>query len=173
MVLLCTHYEPLQCLLTYFRKLQEIGVLRPIFRDYVISCDYVCMKKFSFNSNIWKHPPKCVFFGNLGIGISASASLLESLLALVLQKNYFFLQKYFWKNKMFMLFLVLSYGISTSLLQKHFSTISYSSIQRHPWCSRKRLFELSEPSVHWCFEKITTPKVSAYFPVKHPVWSPS
>ena len=61
MVLLCTHYEPLQCLLTYFRKLQEIGVLRPIFRDYVISCDYVCMKKFSFNSNIWKHPPKCVF----------------------------------------------------------------------------------------------------------------
>ena len=25
---------------TYFRKLKEIGVLRPIFPDYVISCDY-------------------------------------------------------------------------------------------------------------------------------------
>ena len=25
---------------TYFRKLKEIGVVRPIFPDYVISCDY-------------------------------------------------------------------------------------------------------------------------------------
>ena len=39
-VLLCTHYGPLQCFSTYFRKLKEIGVLRPIFPDYVISCDY-------------------------------------------------------------------------------------------------------------------------------------
>ena len=39
--LLCTHYGPLQCFSTYFRKLKEIGVLRPIFPDYVISCDYV------------------------------------------------------------------------------------------------------------------------------------
>ena len=41
--LLCTHYGPLQCFSTYFRKLEfygEIGVLRPIFPDYVISCDY-------------------------------------------------------------------------------------------------------------------------------------
>ena len=40
-VLLCTHYGPLQCFSTYFRKLKEIGVLQPIFPDYVISCDYV------------------------------------------------------------------------------------------------------------------------------------
>ena len=40
-VLLCTHYGPLQCFSTYFRKLKEIGVLRPIFPDYIISCDYV------------------------------------------------------------------------------------------------------------------------------------
>ena len=40
LVLLCTHYGPLQCFSTYFRKLKEIGVLRPIFPDYVISCDY-------------------------------------------------------------------------------------------------------------------------------------
>ena len=39
-VLLCTHYGPLQCFSTYFRKLKEIGVLRPIFPDYVNSCDY-------------------------------------------------------------------------------------------------------------------------------------
>ena len=39
-VLLCTQYGPLQCFSTYFRKLKEIGVLRPIFPDYVISCDY-------------------------------------------------------------------------------------------------------------------------------------
>ena len=41
-VLLCTHLGPLQSFLTYFPKLKEIGVLRPIFPDYVISCDSVC-----------------------------------------------------------------------------------------------------------------------------------
>ena len=39
-VLLCTHYGPLQSFSTYFHKLKEIGVLRPIFPHYVISCDY-------------------------------------------------------------------------------------------------------------------------------------
>ena len=39
LVLLCTHYGPLQCFSTYFRKLKEIGVLWPIFPD-VISYDY-------------------------------------------------------------------------------------------------------------------------------------
>ena len=38
-VLLCIHYGPLQCFSTYFRKLKEIGVLRPIFPDYDFSCD--------------------------------------------------------------------------------------------------------------------------------------
>ena len=33
LVLLCTHYGPLQCFSTYFRKLKDIGVLRPIFSD--------------------------------------------------------------------------------------------------------------------------------------------
>ena len=40
LVLLCTHYAPLQCFSTYFHKLKEIRVVRPIFPDYVISCDY-------------------------------------------------------------------------------------------------------------------------------------
>ena len=39
-VLLSTHYRPLQCFSTFFRKLKEIGDLRPIFPDYAISCDY-------------------------------------------------------------------------------------------------------------------------------------
>ena len=40
-LLLCTHYGPLQCFLTYFCKLKEIAVLRPITPGYVIFCDYV------------------------------------------------------------------------------------------------------------------------------------
>ena len=63
-----------------------------------------------------------------------------------------------------MLFLVLSYGISTTLLQIRISL----RFPIHPfkgihWCSRKRLFEHSEASVHWCFKKTTAPKISAYF----------
>ena len=38
-----THDGPLQCFSTYFRKLKEMGVLRPIFPDHVISCDYDLM----------------------------------------------------------------------------------------------------------------------------------
>ena len=39
-VCVVTHYGPLQCFSTYFRKSKEIGVLRPIFPEYVTSCDY-------------------------------------------------------------------------------------------------------------------------------------
>ena len=74
-----------------------------------------------------------------------------------------------------MLFLVLSSGISTTLLQILISL----RFPIHPskgvnWCSRKRLFEHSEASVHWSFKKTTAPKISAYFayfPAKHPGWS--
>ena len=40
LVLLCTHYGLLQGFSTNFHKLKEIAVLRSIFPDYVISCDY-------------------------------------------------------------------------------------------------------------------------------------
>ena len=70
-----------------------------------------------------------------------------------------------------MLFLVPSYGISTTLLQ----VLSSLRFHIHPlkgvhWCSRKKLFELSEASVHWCFGKTTAPEISAcfaYFPAKN------
>ena len=47
-ILLCTHYEPFQCLPTaYFSQLKEIGVLRLIFSDYIISrdCDHTTVNK--------------------------------------------------------------------------------------------------------------------------------
>ena len=51
-VLLCTQYRPLQCFSTYFCKLKEIGVLRPIFPDYVISCDNVVKHTFYLYSSL-------------------------------------------------------------------------------------------------------------------------
>ena len=67
---------------------------------------------------------------------------------------------------------LLSYGISTTSLQILVSL----QFPIHPskgvhWCSRKRLFEFSGAFVHRCFEKITAPKISAYFLTKHPEWS--
>ena len=41
-VLLCTHYGPLQCFSTYFRKLKETGVLQSIFPDYFL---WLCSKE--------------------------------------------------------------------------------------------------------------------------------
>ena len=42
-VKLCTHYGPLQCFSTYFRKLKQIGVLQPIFPDnfYLVTMVHV------------------------------------------------------------------------------------------------------------------------------------
>ena len=109
-------------------------------------------------------------FGNLETGISALASPLESVLASTLQKNYFCVQNFFflvfWKNEIFMFVYMLSYGISTTLLQILISLrFPVHKFQGIHWC-----FELSEVSVHWCFEKITSPKISGYFPAKHLGW---
>ena len=107
-------------------------------------------------------------FRNFGIRISVSTSSLESALASALQKIYL-------KNRIFMFFLVLSYGVRTTLLQILISLrFPMNPFKGVHWCSRKRLFEHSEASVHWCFEKITAPKISgyfAYFPAKHPGWN--
>ena len=71
-----------------------------------------------------------------------------------------------------MFFLVFSYSISTTL-QQMLTSLGFpihASRGVH-CCSKNRLFELSEVSVHWCFEKIAIPKISAYFayfPEKHP-----
>ena len=104
-------------------------------------------------------------FGNLGIGISASASSL----AKALQKNYFCHQNLKKKkSRIFVFFIVLSHGISTRYLVlcnflfiKSKTSIgvlekSYLNIWKH---------------ASWCFKKITATKISAYstyFPAKHP-----
>ena len=74
-----------------------------------------------------------------------------------------------------MLFLVLSYVTSTTLLQilisLRFPIYPFKGVH---WCSRKRLFEHSEASVHWCFKKTAAQKISgyfAYFVAKHSGWS--
>ena len=63
--------------------------------------------------------------------------------------------------------------------QCHFTTNIYFSMissihssKRVHLRSRKKLFEFSEASVHWCFDKVTAPKISGYFPAKHLEWSP-
>ena len=59
-----------------------------------------------------------------------------------------------------MFLLVLSYGISTTLLQKRFPFHPSKGVH---WCSRKSLFELAEPPVRRYFEKTTASKISGYF----------
>ena len=135
------------------------------------------MKKFSFNSINRKQPPKGVFIETIwksrhrhlsisivnGIGIDISIA-----------KNSFLLSEFFLKNIIFMFFLVLTSHQYHFVTNTYFSTSSIYPSKGVHWCSRKRQFELSEPSVHWCFEKITAPKISTYFayiPVKHAGWS--
>ena len=104
-------------------------------------------------------------FWNLSIGISASASSLECANCP---------QNFFWKNRILMFFLVLSHGISTTLLQILISLrFPIRPSKGGHWCSIKKLFELPEASIHWCFEKITSPKISACFLFKYthrPYW---
>ena len=107
-------------------------------------------------------------FGNLGIGVSASSSSLAS----ALQKYYFHQQKFFLKkSRIFMFIFVLSYGITTTLLQI-LSSLRFPihSVKGVRCCSRKKYSNIRKhPS--WCFKKTTAPKMSAYFayfPAKHP-----
>ena len=74
-----------------------------------------------------------------------------------------------------MSFVVLSYLISTTLLQI-LSSLRFPihQVKGVHWRSRKKLSEHWEASVLSCFKKATAPKNSAYFayfPVKHPALS--
>ena len=74
LVLLCTHYGPLQCFSTYFCKLKKIGVLPAIFPDYVISCEY------GWNKN--QHPPDtiCPYFQAKLITLTFSTQICPKIL---------------------------------------------------------------------------------------------
>ena len=133
------------------------------------------MKKFSFNSIIRKQQPKGVFI--VAIWKSGHRYLSISIvIGIGIAKNLFLPSEFFLKKQnFFFLFLVLSYCISTTLLQilisLRFPIHPFNSVH---WCSRKLLFEHLEASVHWCFKKTTATKISAYFaysPAKHPGWS--
>ena len=108
-------------------------------------------------------------FGNLGIGISASASSL----ATALQKNNFCHQKFFFLKKVeylcSFLWLVM---VSVPLCYKYLVLYDFLSIK-----SKASIDVLEKSSLNiwkhlsWCFKKTTAPKISAcfaYFPAKHP-----
>ena len=115
---------------------------------------------------------RCFYLGHLEI--SASASSLEFPLALAMQKIYFCLRNFFWKNRIFMGFFWCLVMVSVPLYYKYLFLYDFLFIhfKRVHWCSRKKLFELFEASVHWYFENITAPKISAYFPAKYQRWTP-
>ena len=99
-VLLCTHYGPLQCFSTDFRKLKEIGVLRSVLPDYLISYVYAvinskllkmiiliasCFNGFLLNSNkpikssqLEKLANKSIFSDAFMIGVVNINSLHKS-----------------------------------------------------------------------------------------------
>ena len=64
LVLLCTHYGPLQGFGTYFRILKVVGVLRPIFPDYVISMTMEKCTKVANCSNLRWQKCKIAWFFN-------------------------------------------------------------------------------------------------------------
>ena len=108
------------------------------------------MKKFSFNSIIKKQQPKGFFIE----AIWKCWHRHLSISIVIVKKIIFAFRIFLKKNKNICFFLVLSYGISTTLLQillsLRFPIRPFKGVH---WCSRKRLFEHSEASIHWCFKK--------------------
>ena len=104
--------------------------------------------------------------GNLGTGISASASSL----ATALQKNYFCHQNFFFKVEYLCSFLCLVM-VSVPLCYKYLVLYDFLFIQ-----SKASIGVLEKSYLNirkhpcWCFKKTTAPKISAYFayfPAKH------
>ena len=138
-----------------------------------------------FKASAWRNFHSIHLLGNSNQKVFSSRPFMEILTSASqhqhshwhrhCKKSCFCLQNLLFKNRVFMLFLVLSYGISTTLLQiltsLRFPIHLFKGVY---WCCRKRLFEHSEASVRWFFKKTTAPKISAYFayfPAKHPGWS--
>ena len=102
------------------------------------------MKKFSFNSIIRKQQPKGVFIEAIWKSWHQHRHWHRHCKKIIFAIRIFFKKK----SRMFMFFLVLSYGISTTLLQ----ILSSLRFPIHPvkgvhGCSRKKLSEHSEASV--------------------------
>ena len=127
-------------------------------------------QKGVFIEAIWKSWHwNCSISIVLGIGIGIDIA-----------KNLFLpAEMFFFEKIIFMFFIVLSYGISTTLLQILISLrFPIHSSKGIPLVFYKKTICLGkdcrEQFFHCCFEKITVPKISAYFayfPAKHPGWS--
>ena len=110
------------------------------------------MKKFSFNSFIRKQQPKGVFIEAIQKSWHRHRSISIAI-GNGIAKNIFAMRIFFLKeSRIFMFFLVLSYGISTTLLQI-LSSLRFPihQVKGVHWCSGKKLFEHSEASVHPTF----------------------
>ena len=130
------------------------------------------MKEFSFNSIIRKQQPKSVFIEavwkswhrHLGISIVIGNGIAK--------KHFCHENCFFFLIRIFMFFPVLSYGISTLLLQI-LSSLRFPihQVKGVHWCSRKKLFEHSEASVlvfkknscseNFCILRILSSKTSS------------
>ena len=121
--------------------------------------------KYSVKQKICCH---CNVYFNGHLDISASA------LASALQKIYICLQELFWKNRIFIFWFLIMTSVLLCckylFLYDLYSICTIQPFKGIHWCTRRRLFELSEASVYWYCDKIVAPKVSAYFPAKRPGW---
>ena len=101
-VLLRTHYGPLQYFSTFFRKLKEVWVLRPIFPDYVISCGYF------FN----KWSPECFLHD---MWLKKSPYWFFSIKYLIIEIGYQYFEEKLTGTRLFWIshYTVLSYQVSS------------------------------------------------------------
>ena len=108
------------------------------------------MKKFSFNSIIRKQQPKSFFIEVIWKSWHRHLSISIAIGIDITKKKIIFVIRFFFKKKdwIFVFFLVLSYGMSTTLLQILCSLqFPIHPVKGFHWYSRKKLFEHSEASV--------------------------
>ena len=148
------------------------GILCTASRDlFLVRCDNQggsCSWTSSSAENILYHRKGCVLLNFTFLRPFEISELASRHLHRLWNRHWYrhcknVLPREILKNRIFTLYIVFSYGISTTLPKIVISL----RFRIHPskgvhWCFRKRLFELSE-GLFW---KITVSKISAYFPEK-------
>ena len=106
-------------------------------------------------------------FGNLGTGISASASSL----ATALQKKLFLPSEFFFKKVEYLCSFLRLVMISAPLCYKYLVLYDFLFIQWKAIGVLEKSYLTIRKHPYWRFKKTTAPKISAYFayfPAKHP-----
>ena len=128
------------------------------------------MKKFSFNSIIRKRQPKDVFIEAIWKSWHRHLSISIVISISIAKKLFLPPEIFFKKSRKFMFFLVLSYGVSTPLLQILLYDFLFIQSKASIGVLEKSYLNIRKhPSL--CFKKTTAPKIFAYFayfPAKHP-----